>query len=517
MESSLAYPRGKEEKSKNSKGRQNWKGDQTLGYLGVVNPVTTIEDVPLRGTLDSNLSLWQKLDALMSFIYPAMQFSMRTGQFKKEDWTLLDEAIRHAVKEVLFLSERAANEYLYGHTKTGCIGLPISAEESDLNRVDSAFKLPTSHDEIVAQIALQNLRNSVATRVRIQNPTDDDLSDFSLSGSLDIDEDDKPHSNPYSNIWTTARVASRRQKIQWLFSEDLPQLKFQDLVLKSSSRRKILFTIRNRLRLGLKYYRISPIKERQWSIESTPALDCHGLPWKDGPVKRCRRCTKANLETLPHVINHCEVHSRAWQLRHDGIQNRLVHAAENSSAEILPVNQKIVKEYNLRPDIVLKIDGKIFILDVVCPFENRLDSFEKAKDEKRRKYQVLVDHFKQQNTVAEIIPIVVGALGTWDSENDRFLTKIMSKSYLKKMSKICVSENIRWARDIYVEHVTGHRQFDAAAIANDSSFRPQEPPSQEDPQEMLYIMVMINSQLLKMHKLFRSCTNAIKNVLSVRS
>ncbi|GBM48067.1 hypothetical protein AVEN_34392-1 [Araneus ventricosus] len=48
MESSLAYPRGKEEKSRNSKRRQNSKGDQTLGYLGVVMPVTP-EDVPLRG------------------------------------------------------------------------------------------------------------------------------------------------------------------------------------------------------------------------------------------------------------------------------------------------------------------------------------------------------------------------------------------------------------------------------------------------------------------------------------
>ncbi|GBN60463.1 hypothetical protein AVEN_176757-1 [Araneus ventricosus] len=48
MESSLAYPRGKEEKSNNSKRRQNSKGEQTLGYLGVVKPVTPKEDVPLR-------------------------------------------------------------------------------------------------------------------------------------------------------------------------------------------------------------------------------------------------------------------------------------------------------------------------------------------------------------------------------------------------------------------------------------------------------------------------------------
>ncbi|GBM49900.1 hypothetical protein AVEN_92164-1 [Araneus ventricosus] len=48
MGSSVAYPRGKEGKSRNSKMRQNSKVDQTLGYLGVVNPVTPGEDVPLR-------------------------------------------------------------------------------------------------------------------------------------------------------------------------------------------------------------------------------------------------------------------------------------------------------------------------------------------------------------------------------------------------------------------------------------------------------------------------------------
>ncbi|GBM15686.1 hypothetical protein AVEN_262863-1 [Araneus ventricosus] len=49
MESSLAYPRGKEGKSNNPKRRQNSKGEQTLGYLGVVKPVTSKEYVPLRG------------------------------------------------------------------------------------------------------------------------------------------------------------------------------------------------------------------------------------------------------------------------------------------------------------------------------------------------------------------------------------------------------------------------------------------------------------------------------------
>ncbi|GBL91786.1 hypothetical protein AVEN_71419-1 [Araneus ventricosus] len=55
MESSLAYPRGKERKRQKLKGREKSKEDKTLGYLGIVKPVTPKEDVPLRGLLIWNL------------------------------------------------------------------------------------------------------------------------------------------------------------------------------------------------------------------------------------------------------------------------------------------------------------------------------------------------------------------------------------------------------------------------------------------------------------------------------
>ncbi|GBM43996.1 hypothetical protein AVEN_187595-1 [Araneus ventricosus] len=39
-------------KKQKLKGRKNSKGDQPLGYLGVVNPITPGEDVPLIGSQD---------------------------------------------------------------------------------------------------------------------------------------------------------------------------------------------------------------------------------------------------------------------------------------------------------------------------------------------------------------------------------------------------------------------------------------------------------------------------------
>ncbi|GBO25818.1 Retrovirus-related Pol polyprotein from type-1 retrotransposable element R2, partial [Araneus ventricosus] len=464
--------------------------------------------ITAKKLLASQLSAWQKIQALKMFFFPALQFVIRTGQFKKEDWTLLDDAVRHAVKEVLFLPENASNEYIYGHVRSGCVGLPIAAEESDLNRIDSAFKLLTSKDSLLSDLALKHLTNSVSSRMQKVNITDEDLANF-MSGDLDIDENDRPHSNPYSNVWTVARVASRRLKAEWLFNEGIPQIKFKDIIIKSSARRKVLFSIRNRLRqdralaltskpdqgrimeciaqsptsshflLNGQYLRFS--EYRFIHRARLNLLPLNGLPWKETTDKKCRRCSKADLETLAHVLNHCEPHSRAWQLRHNGIQDRIVVAARNSSVEILSVNKKVTKELNLRPDIVLKLNGKIFIVDVTCPFENRLESIERAKQEKHRKYAPLLDHFLPSSSSVEIVPIVVGALGYWDPANDRFLSKIMSKSYLKKMAKLCVSDNARWARDIYVEHITGHRQFNESLVVNNPDYRPQEIPPQDDP------------------------------------
>ncbi|GBM30401.1 hypothetical protein AVEN_220996-1 [Araneus ventricosus] len=43
-------------KKQKLKERKNQKGDQTLGYFGVVKPVTSREDVPLRGSFFNKVS-----------------------------------------------------------------------------------------------------------------------------------------------------------------------------------------------------------------------------------------------------------------------------------------------------------------------------------------------------------------------------------------------------------------------------------------------------------------------------
>lgn len=50
-----------------------------------------------------------------------------------------------------------------------------------------------------------------------------------------------------------------------------------------------------------------------------------------GPVKTmCRRCP--NVETLPHILDHCMVHSSLYRKRHNAIISRIKKAAAESGA-----------------------------------------------------------------------------------------------------------------------------------------------------------------------------------------
>ncbi|KAF8789729.1 Retrovirus-related Pol polyprotein type-1 like protein [Argiope bruennichi] len=140
--------------------------------FNVLPEFASLNEVAKIGTklVESALPPWQRLDALKSF-FPSTQFAMRTAQFKKTNWEVVDKALRPGIKNTLNLPENAANEYIYGNRSLGCCGIPIAAEESDLNLIDTAFKLLTSKDDCVARLTLEQHTATVRHRIR-RNPSD---------------------------------------------------------------------------------------------------------------------------------------------------------------------------------------------------------------------------------------------------------------------------------------------------------------------------------------------------------
>ncbi|GIY16919.1 retrovirus-related Pol polyprotein from type-2 retrotransposable element R2DM [Caerostris extrusa] len=153
---------------------------------------------------------------------------MRTAQFPKGDWARIDKAILKEVKNTLNLPTEVSNEYFIGQKKLVCCGLPIAAEDSYINLIDTAFKLLSSRDEMCY---------CLSSVYHTQKDLEDCLmiKSFLTSCQGNIGGDFSTTSNKFSTTWTVARVASRGLGVQWVFENSVPSLVFQDLTLKVNS------------------------------------------------------------------------------------------------------------------------------------------------------------------------------------------------------------------------------------------------------------------------------------------
>ncbi|CAL8068543.1 unnamed protein product [Orchesella dallaii] len=454
------------------------------GYM-CVPPDSSIQQYIDFGVriLQSRLSPWQKLDAMKTFFYSSLVFPMRTAQFGKTEWRKVDEALRPHIKRILYLPKGASNEYIYGGTKGGACNMPIAAEDSDIFHVDGAFKLLTSIDPVVAEEAADDLWATVRARLGY-DPSQDDVNKY-LSGYNEGEMRRRP--NATQNVWTLARVASTRLNITWEINNNPTQIKLGEISITPKHRRIVAKTIRNYLRM-----------QRDVTLQSKPnqgkAMECvaessashsfirtgafvrfadwrfihrarlnlvplNGQPWRPAnDSKQCRRCGNPN-ETLPHVLGHCMRYSRAYTLRHDAIVSRIKKAAEKEF-RVVGENTEVDNSH-LRPDLVLCKGRDAYIIDVTIPFENRKEAMEEAALLKTQKYTELAERLKQQYhyKTAVVVPFLVGALGSWYPGNDVFMKKLCSKAYASLMRKLCVTDAIRWSRDIYIEHITGKQQY----------------------------------------------------------
>ncbi|CAL8079908.1 unnamed protein product [Orchesella dallaii] len=454
------------------------------GFMNIT-PDSTVQGYINFGTkiMQSRLAPWQKLDAMKTFFYSSLVFAMRTGQLQKSDWREVDEALRSQFKQILFLPSNATNDYLYGSTKGGACNIPIAAEDSDIFHVDNAFKLITSLDSLLAEMAYDDLFMTVRNRLK-REPTHDEINLY-MSGSNEGVF--RVGSNAYQNSWTRARAASRRLKVTWELNKNPDSIKIGETKINPANRRIVAQLIRN-------YFRA----QRDTTLQALPnqgkVMECvaeasashsflrsgsfvrfadwrfihrarlnlvplNGMPWR-APTenKQCRRCGCPN-ETLPHVVDHCMVHSRGYTKRHDAIVERIKVAAEK---EFIKIGENTeVDNSGLRPDLVIRKGRNAFIIDVTIPFDNRLEALTAAAEVKRLKYADLAERLKQQYNykTATVIPFVVGALGSWYPGNDAFMKKLCAKSYASLMRRLCVTDVIRWTRDIYIEHITGKQQY----------------------------------------------------------
>nr|XP_042715485.1 uncharacterized protein LOC103306860 isoform X2 [Chrysemys picta bellii]XP_042715486.1 uncharacterized protein LOC103306860 isoform X2 [Chrysemys picta bellii] len=134
--------------------------------------------------------------------------------------------------------------------------------------------------------------------------------------------------------------------------------------------------------------------------------------------KRCRKCGYV-AETRPHILCSCKPHARAWQLRHNAVQDRLVKAIDPRLGEV-SVNRTVPgTDRPLCPDIVItdEVGKKVILVDITIPFENRTPAFREARACKLEKYAPLADTLRSKGYEVHTDALLVGALGAWDPCN----------------------------------------------------------------------------------------------------
>lgn len=127
---------------------------------------------------------------------------------------------------------------------------------------------------------------------------------------------------------------------------------------------------------------------------------------------------------------------------------------------IIAEDRDVIENMHIRPDLLLVKQRTAYIIDVYIVFENRKAAFDEARARKMNKYMNLQQNLLQTYDKVEIVPFLIGSLGSWDPLNEGFLAKLCSRRYGHLFRYLCVSDCIRWSRDIYIELVlTGNRQY----------------------------------------------------------
>ncbi|KAL1479132.1 hypothetical protein MTO96_052112 [Rhipicephalus appendiculatus] len=266
---------------------------------------------------------------------------------------------------------------------------PLAAELSDICRVDGAFKLLSSTD-----------------------PEDRERA---------REEPDRLYDQGARITCGEATVSSvNRKKLVKTFRAILNQGRARSLQEKPSQGKAMACVAADPanshfMRSG-RYTRFKEWRFIHRARLNSPPPPLNGTrTWVPAADKRCRRCGYGE-ETLAHALCRCMRQSRATTERHNAIVARL-KAAALGLYTIIGENQQVGVP-GLRPDLVLARGDEALILDVCCPFDNRMQAFQEARRIQEGKYAPFQLHLLRGFQRVSVDAIVVGCPGTWDPANN---------------------------------------------------------------------------------------------------
>ncbi len=82
--------------------------------------------------MSSKLDPWQRIDAMKTFFFSSLVFSMCMVEYSKTEWQALDNTLRPLFKETLYVPVRGSNDYLYGSSSACSRAIHMAIEYSEI-------------------------------------------------------------------------------------------------------------------------------------------------------------------------------------------------------------------------------------------------------------------------------------------------------------------------------------------------------------------------------------------------
>lgn len=354
----------------------------------------------------------QKVTLLRTYILPKFTYGLVMNPSAKEVLKEIDSAIRNGVRKYLHLHDTTSSAFLYTPTRMGGLGLIETLPMVMLAALRNAIKAASSADSVVRDI-LSNERSQ---------------------------KNCKAYADALQLLWpvTIEELNRKKEKIKKGYKTEWAKQPAQGQGVEDFAGTPIANAWLNKRNL------IHPSR-----IPDAIRLRTNTYPTR-ATIKRahkeqdptCRTCGETE-ETLGHILGQCRSTKDKRINRHNEIvrliQKRL---AKNNIVMIEPTIQVNGDRY--KPDLVIKNETRVLVLDVTVRYENGNYLAEAAK-EKANKYEGVADKLKQDLGMREamVIPIVIGSRGAIPKSTAKRLKEIeIPKSDWLTISLIALRSSI---------------------------------------------------------------------------
>ena len=478
--------------------------DDFYKYLGTNKDLSSFkEDLPqinefktkLSKISDSFLFPYMKAEILRVYLYPIIDYVLKTNCLRVEDLKSLDTFVLNHVRNWFQLPKCSNRSFFYTPIKLGGLGLRNISNDFHSLRLASALTILNSKDDRVAQISQDSLKfivhnrtssttyinndppnhliylnylnadceaikskdirsllssirlNRKALGVTLTLPTDNDLQiDLDVCSLL------RPHS-----IFVNQQATPTRIKL----------LRWHNQCKEFNRWKSLLDQGKTASCIAQEPESNSWIRNGQIKV-TTCRFAIHArmnlLPTKavlkkvkKAPDSKCRRC-RCELETLGHILSKCKHNEKLIIVRHNNILNFLSDKVKLHKNWVVNKDKQSIPTSTRRPDLVIlnSHKKKAIIVDVTLSYENNPQRLIDVREAKISKYLPEKAILEQLGYQVHLDALVYGSLGSHLPSNfDVYRQLGITRKNIKRIKKTITTMALEDSHNIFKSHVSG--------------------------------------------------------------